>query len=382
MRIRAVRVAMAVSAMALVMSLAPAPVGSQVPVPVPLLRLTPVATLQMPVATATRPGDNALYVAEQTGRVMAIHDGVVDPAPALDLTGQISSGGERGLLGLVFSRDGSLMYVNFTDPAGDTRVSEFRMSGGRADHASRRDLLFIDQPFANHNGGALAFGPGGHLYIATGDGGSGGDPQNNGQSLNTLLGKILRIDPRPSGTAAYTIPAGNPFVGVAGARPEIWSYGLRNPWRFSFDRVTGDIWIGDVGQNLWEEIDYRPASSLGGENYGWRQMEGTHPYNGGTEPPNHVPPIHEYANDRGTCAVTGGYVYRGTRIPSLQGTYVYSDYCLGTLRGLRQVAGTKVSDADLGAAAPLVASFGEDGSGELYVLSLGGPVFRIDPVLV
>jgi glucose/arabinose dehydrogenase len=272
---------------------------------------------------AVRAGDPTLYVAEKVGRVRAIRGDGVDPRPVLDLSGQISLGGEQGLLGLAFSPDGRFLYVNYTDPAGDTHVTEFAMGNRSVDLASRRDVLFVDQPFSNHNGGNLVFGPDGYLYLGLGDGGSAGDPLGNAQSLGTLLGKMLRIDPRPGGGRPYRIPEDNPFVDREGARPEIWAYGLRNPWRYSFDRNTGDLWIGDVGQSAREEIDLQAAQSAGGENYGWDRLEGTLRFEG-SAPPNAVPPVFEYGRDQGGTVI-GGYVYRGRDIPGLNGTYLFGD---------------------------------------------------------
>ncbi|HEX9713666.1 MAG TPA: PQQ-dependent sugar dehydrogenase [Actinomycetota bacterium] len=339
--------------------------------------LTPVGVYAMPVDTAIRPGEDAIYIVEKVGLIHAIRGGIPDPIPVLDVSDEVSSSLEQGLLGLAFSPDGTNMYVNLTDPDGDTRVLEFAMDGGVADEASRRELMQLDQPFENHNAGHLAFGPDGYLYGTLGDGGSGGDPMGNGQNIGSLLGSIFRIDPTPTEDAAYTIPADNPFVGVEGAREEIWAYGLRNPWKFSFDRVTGDLWIADVGQNLWEEIDVQPADAGGGQNYGWNQMEATHPYEGGVEPDNHVPPVFEYGHEGGACSITGGYVYRGDAIPSLVGAYLYGDWCEGSVHALR-VGEDGAVDEDLGLDVPLLASFGEDPSGEVYALSLAGPVFRID----
>jgi glucose/arabinose dehydrogenase len=340
--------------------------------------LVEVAALDQPVAMAVRGGDDALYFAERTGKVRAIRGGGVDPAPVLDLSAQISLGSEQGLLGLAFSEDGRYLYVNFTDLAGDTHVSEFAMRGGRADPATRREVLFVDQPFSNHNGGNLVFGPDGYLYIGLGDGGSGGDPMGNGQSLNTLLGKMLRIDPRPDGDAQYSVPADNPFVGRPGARPEIWAYGLRNPWRYSFDRETGDLWIGDVGQDSWEEIDILPHGTRGGQNYGWNAMEGNHPY-GADLASAATPPIYENDHGDGRCALTGGYVYRGSAIQRLIGAYVFGDFCEGKLTALRLGGGAEVEAFSLGLVVPNLSSFGEDAQGELYVLSLSGEVFRLSP---
>jgi len=342
------------------------------------IHLVLVATLEQPLAMAMRSGDRSLYVAEKTGRIMAIRDGSVDPVPVLDLTSEVSLGGEQGLLGLAFSPSGRDVYVNYTDTNGDTRVAGYAMRNGRVDPASRRDVLFVDQPYANHNGGNLAFGPDGYLYIGLGDGGSGGDPQGNGQSLSTLLGKMLRIDPTPSGDRPYRIPSDNPFVDRSGARSEIWAYGLRNPWRYSFDRVTGDLWIGDVGQSAWEEVDVQLASSSGGENYGWNRMEGSHSYGGADPPANAVRPVYEYSHDHG-CVVTGGYVYRGKAIRDLDGAYVFADFCAGGLEALRLQDGRVIDQHSLGSVVPNLSSFGEDAQGELYAMSLSGGVFRLAP---
>src|SRR5712691_3658846 len=342
------------------------------------LRLVRVGSFDQPLAMAFRKGDPALYIAEKTGRVWAVRDGKPGSAPVLNLGGQVSGGGEQGLLGLAFSRDGRFLYVNYTDVSGNTHVTEFAWRNGRADPASRRDVLVVQQPFSNHNGGNLAFGPDGDLYIGLGDGGSEGDPQGNGQKLSTLLAKMLRIDPRPSGSAAYSIPQGNPFIGRAGARPEIWAYGLRNPWRYSFDRTTGDLWIGDVGQNQWEEIDFQRGGAGGGQNYGWNALEGTHRY-AGSPPSGAVPPVYEYSHSSGGCAVTGGYVYGGTTIPRLRGAYVFGDFCKGDVMGLRLVGERVAQVRALGVNVPALASFGEDQAGELYALSLQGALFRLAP---
>ena len=368
-------------ALSVVVALVVAGCGGARPAPsgIPSVRLVRIATLEHPLALAVRANDPALYVAEQAGRVVAIRDGTVDPDPVLDLIGQLLVGGEQGLLGLTFSPDGRFLYVDFTDVRGDTHVTEYAMRGGRADLASRRDVLVVPQPFANHNGGEVTFGPDGDLYVGLGDGGSEGDPQDNGQSLATLLGKVLRISPRPSDGRPYSIPSDNPFVGTVGARPEIWDYGLRNPWRFSFDARTGDLWIGDVGQNAWEEVDLEPAGSPGGVNYGWNRMEGSHPYDGGTPPPNAVAPVYEYSHDDGRCVVTGGYVYRGSAIPSLGGAYVFADFCAGRLEAIRVHDGRVTTHAYLGPTVPELASFGEDADGELYALSLAGDVYRLAP---
>jgi glucose/arabinose dehydrogenase len=343
--------------------------------------LVEVAVLDQPLAIAIRPDDPTLYVAEKTGRLIAIRGGSVDPNPVLDISRDVSLGGEQGLLGAAFSPDGKFLYVDYTDANGDTHVTEFAMDGRRADVGSRRDVLFVAQPYTNHNGGGLAFGPDGYLYIALGDGGSGGDPHGNGQSLSTLLGKLLRISPRPSGDQPYTVPADNPFVDDGDARPEIWAYGLRNPFRFSFDRATGDLWIGDVGQSAWEEVDMQPVDSRGGENYGWNVMEGDHEYGDTPGTPEMVPPIYEYANGEGACVVTGGYVYRGRAIPALQGAYVFGDFCGGRLEAIQVDDGQVIDHRFLGPDVANLSSFGEDASGELYALSLTGGVYKLSPVV-
>jgi len=341
------------------------------------VRLVRVAQLEQPVAMATRPGEKTLYLVEQVGRVRAVRGGKLDPTPVVDISSKVTAGGEQGLLGLAFSPDGRYLYLAYTDRDGDHQVSELTMRGQQADPASERSILHFEDPFANHNGGQLAFGPDRRLYIAFGDGGSGGDPLGNGQSLGTLLGKILRIDPRPSGGRPYGVPSDNPFVGRDGARSEIWDYGLRNPWRFSFDAATGDLWIGDVGQNSFEEVDYEPAGK-GGRNYGWNRREGRHPFNGGDRPDGAVEPVIEYGRGDG-CTVIGGFVYRGRRIPGLEGSYLYGDYCSGWVRAARASGGKVAEQRDLGLQVPSLSSLGADTDGELYALSLGGDVFRIAP---
>lgn len=339
------------------------------------IRLEEVAMLQQPLAMAVRPGDETLYVAQQTGQVVALGNGRA--TTILDLSDRVVSGGEQGLLGLTFSPDGSFAYVNFTDLDGDTHVTEFRMDGGRLDPGSGRDVLVIQQPFPNHNGGNVAFGPDGYLYVGMGDGGSAGDPMDNAQSLGSLLGKMLRIDPRPSRGRPYGIPEDNPFVGRQGARPEIWALGLRNPWRWSFDRETGDLWIGDVGQDAREEIDFQPASSRGGENYGWDGFEGTLEFEPPT-PDRAVRPVYDYPQELG-ASVIGGYVYRGTAIPGLQGAYLFGDFYNPDLRVLDVDGGRVRRHLTLDVEVEGLASFGEDADGELYALSLAGPVYRLVP---
>ncbi|MFH8442006.1 PQQ-dependent sugar dehydrogenase [Streptomyces sp. NPDC018026] len=337
--------------------------------------LTEVARAQNPTAGAAGPQDT-VWIAERAGTVRVFNDDGLGE-PVLDISDETTTDGERGLLGLAFDERFAHLYVSYTDLEGTSTVDEFAVQDGTVQEDTRRTVLTQEQPESNHNGGAITFGPDGYLYIALGDGGGGGDPQGNGQKLDTLLGKLLRIDPQ--GGDPYAIPEDNPFADDPDARGEIWSYGLRNPWRFSFDAASGDLLIGDVGQSEWEEIDWAPASSPGGENYGWSQMEGTHPFRGGTEPANHVPPIHEYDRTGLGCSVTGGYVYRGQAVPGLAGQYVYSDYCDGTLRSLEIEDGRVTAEHDLGVNGGEVVSFAQDGDGELYVLAIGGTVSRVDP---
>ena len=344
------------------------------------IRLTTIATgLEKPVGFSPRHGTNTLYIANQGGDIRAFAGGRLLPTRVLDLRGAVSGGNEQGLLGMTFSPDGSHLYVDFTDTAGDTHVQEFAMNGDVADVGSRRELLFVNQPFSNHNGGEVVIGPDEMLYIGLGDGGSAGDPMNNGQNNRQLLGKILRINPKATASGAYSVPADNPFVSNQQDRPEIWQWGLRNPWRFSFDRATGDLWIGDVGQGSYEEIDFAKAGA-GGINFGWSQREGLHQFKGPL-PAGAVDPVHEYSHADGGVSVTGGYVYRGKRIPNLVGAYLYADYSQGHIIALQQQRGRVVRVRDLNAVVDGgVSSFGQDNAGELYVLDLsGGSVLRIDP---
>ena len=343
------------------------------------VELTEIASgLDSPVAFAMRAGDDTLYIAEQTGRVRAIRNGGLEDDSVLDLSTDLTAGGEQGLLGICFSPGGDLLYVDFTDLDGNTRVQEFEMlADGTADESSRRELLRVEQPYANHNGGHVVFGPDGMLYIGLGDGGSAGDPHGNGQDLGALLGKILRIDPRPAGDAPYSVPSDNPFVGDNGARPEIWMYGLRNPWRFSWDRVTHDLWIADVGQDLWEEIDFAPAGKSG-LNFGWNAREGAHEYEG-SAPNGAIDPVSEYPHADGRVSITGGFVYRGDAIPDLVGAYVFADYAQGDVVAIIRDSGTAVAEHALGVNGGQVTSFGEGPTGEIYVLDINGRVMRLDP---
>jgi glucose/arabinose dehydrogenase len=328
-------------------------------------------------------GSGRVYIVGQTGRIsIAEAGGELLPEPFLDISDRVVAGGEQGLLGLAFHpsySDTGRFYVNYTDENGDTVIAEYRRVGERrADPASERVLFRIDQPYPNHNGGMLAFGPDGFLYIGMGDGGSGGDPHDNGQRLDTLLGKLLRIDVDRG--KPYGVPPDNPFVDDQGSRAEIWAFGLRNPWRFSFDRETGDLFIGDVGQNDFEEIDLLPAGTPAGANLGWRIMEASRCFaSDDCKAEGLVLPLAEYPTTEG-CAVTGGYVYRGTRFPALRGGYLYSDFCGG------QIWGLSASEARSGAAKSRlllqtelnIASFGEDEEGELYVTDLtGGAVYQV-----
>jgi glucose/arabinose dehydrogenase len=318
---------------------------------------------------------------------------VLLPAPFLDIRSLVASGGERGLLSVAFHpqfKTNGIFIVDYTrassTPAnvGDTVIARYTDPSPTSDVADRTSgwaLLTIKQPQPNHNGGLVKFGPDGYLYVGMGDGGAGGDvgsghaPEGNGQSVKTLLGKILRIE--VAATGPYTIPAGNPGLGQ-GSRPEIWAYGLRNPWRFSFDRATGDLYIADVGQNAWEEIDFQPGAGTGGVNYGWPLWEGQHRYRAGPARPGDTKPIAEYSHVGGACSITGGHVYRGAMIPALSGFYIFGDYCNGRLWTLVKFGGawrlSGLRDTPYS-----ISSFGEDEAGELYLLDHGGTVYRFDP---
>lgn len=369
------------------------PVEATEPTPTPLSELTlvlePVADgFDQPLYITGYPdGSGRLVVLEKTGRAWLLDDGVRSAAPFLDLSAAVSTQSEQGLLGMAFEPhfDGEgLVFVNYTRADGATVISSFSVLSDAADPASEYVWLTIPQPHANHNGGMIAFGPDGHLYIGMGDGGSGGDPQGNGQNPAGLLGKMLRIsvglDNSETRDTVYDIPDDNPFVGQAGWAPEIWAYGLRNPWRFSFDRKTGDLWIGDVGQNAWEEIDFLPAPLRAGANFGWAEWEGMHPYPPGSTPPvglaGLTDPVVEYDRQTGT-SVTGGYVYGGTDQPKLRGTYFYADFSFGRIWGLQRAAGGSVETRLLLDNDMLVSSFGEDEDGELYLVDFSGGVYRM-----
>ncbi len=355
--------------------------GSTPPEPLPDgLSVVPVVTgLTNPVFLTAPAGDSRLFIVEQPGRIRVVKNGTLLATPFLDIVARVGSGGERGLLGLAFHPQfatNGFFYVNFTDVNGHTRIERFHASSTSdvAGATSATLVLGYDQPFSNHNGGMILFGPDGMLWIGTGDGGDGNDPQDHSQRLNTLLGKMLRID--VAGTP-YSVPPDNPYVGTAGARTEIWGTGLRNPWRYSFDRTNGLLYVADVGQNAWEEVHVVPGSP-GGVNFGWRIMEGTHCR---TADPCDMTglniPVHEYSHADG-CSITGGFVYRGDAIPGIRGHYFYSDFCSGFLRSFNLFGGIVVDhrEWDVGALG-LVTSFGEDASGELYIMATNGTVYRL-----
>jgi glucose/arabinose dehydrogenase len=344
------------------------------------LALTPAFEAEAPIALTARPDSDVLYVAERAGTVRPVSGDTVGD-PILDISDEVVTGGEQGLLDIEFADDGGTLYVSYSiAPTGDSRVVAYTMDGDAVDTASRRELLAVEQPFANHNGGDIEIGPDGYLYFGLGDGGAAGDPYGNGQNTSVLLGKILRIDPTtPSGGKSYSIPPDNPFADGQGGAPEVWAYGVRNPWRFAFDPETDDLWIGDVGQNQFEEIDLLPAAEGGGKgvNLGWDQMEATHPFEGGTNPPGAVPPVYEYSHTDG-CSVTGGVVYRGAAIPGLGGAFLFTDYCHGTIRALRASGGETTEEHTYAeTTADNLVSFGVDNDGEVYVVSLDGPVYRL-----
>ncbi|MEO8348851.1 MAG: PQQ-dependent sugar dehydrogenase [Acidobacteriota bacterium] len=359
----------------------------------PEIFLEPLVTgLAQPTAIA-HAGDTRLFLTLQRGRIVVFESGAVRPTSYLDVTPLVGCCGERGLLGLAFHPrygENGLFFVNYTNTAGNTVVARYRVSSGDrnvADPSSGVTLLAINQPFANHNGGHLAFGPDGYLYIGMGDGGSANDPMCTGQRDDTLLGKMLRIDVDVNAGASpfYGIPPDNPFAAPGGARDEIWAKGLRNPWRYTFDRATGDLYIADVGQGSREEIDFQAAGSAAGENYGWKMMEGTLCTGGTSGCPTGVPacnapglvlPILEYSHSSGDCSVTGGYVYRGRLYPRFAGTYFYGDYCTGRIWGATRTGGAWTTRL-FSQRAPNLTTFGEDAAGELYLATEGGVLARV-----
>ncbi|HET6548074.1 MAG TPA: PQQ-dependent sugar dehydrogenase [Solirubrobacter sp.] len=349
------------------------------------VRLQKVGSFDSPLYVTAPPGDRRrVFVVEQGGKIRVIRGGRTLRKPFLDVSDKVSAGGERGLLSMAFAPDyarSGLFYVDYTDTDGNTRVVEYRRrSADVADPGSARQVLFQRQPESNHNGGLLLFGPDKLLYVGLGDGGGGGDmhgPIGNAQSLGTWLGKILRIDPRRSGSRPYSVPRSNPFVGRAGARPEIYSYGLRNPWRFSFDRRTGDLTIGDVGQNEVEEIDFVRRGRGRGANFGWRVFEGRARYTEGERAPGAIMPVITQSHSDGNCSITGGVVIRDPRLRAWRGRYVFGDLCRGVLQTavLRSGRARRLIDRKLEVSN--LSSFGEDALGRVYAVSLDGPVYRL-----
>ena len=349
------------------------------------LRAVQVASgLQNPVHVTTPPGDPRLFIVEQPGRIRILDEnGELLPQPFLDITDLVVDGGERGLLSIAFHPDyasNGRFFVNYTGEGGETRLERYSASSDpdRADPASAIEILTVPQPFSNHNGGQIAFGPDGMLYIGMGDGGGAGDPLEHGQNPATLLGAMLRIDVEDA--LPYAVPSDNPFVGAPGTRPEIWALGLRNPWRFSFDFVEGTLYIADVGQDRREEINAVTAAA-GGVNYGWNIMEGSACFDppSGCATTGLVVPVLEYANADGSCAITGGYVYRGAAITEIRGHYFYGDYCAGFVRSFRLSAQGELLDHREWALGSLgnITSFGRDSEGELYIVVMQGRIFRL-----
>jgi glucose/arabinose dehydrogenase len=351
------------------------------------VQLTHIATVSQPSHVAQPPADpRRLYVAEKRGRVRVIRDGQLLARPLLDVSRNVSTIGERGFFAIAFAPDfarSRLFYVDYSDRRGDLVVEEFRAdaAGERTVPGSARIVLRQAHPVSNHNGGQIEFGPDGFLYVGWGDGGGSHDhhgPYGNAQNLTSLLGKILRIDPRRKGRAPYSIPRDNPFVRRRGARKEIYSYGLRNPWRFSFDRETGDLAIADVGQDEFEEVDFAGRGRARGANYGWRVFEGD--LRETREPaPGAVAPVLTYPHTTGRCAITGGYVVRDPALAALAGWYVYGDFCTGQLSAALLRPGGASGDHPLGLRATSITSFGEDRAGHVYATSFQGGVFRLDP---
>ena len=350
------------------------------------VKLVSVGKFNMPLYVTAPPKDlRRVMVVQQGGRISVVRDGKTLSKPFLDISSRVTAGGEQGLLGLAFAPNyakSGLFYVYFTRRDGKQEVAELRRAtSDRANAGSIRSVLVMDDPEANHNGGQLNFGPDGLLYIGTGDGGGGGDQHGtigNAQNLGSLLGKILRIDPRRSGSKAYSVPASNPFVGRAGARREIYSYGLRNPWRFSFDRVAGDLIIGDVGESAVEEIDFTTIEQARGGNFGWRVREGNRQFSDESVD-GAIEPVIVRTHDEGWCSVTGGYVVRDPALSSLRGKYLYGDFCKGIIYGARLSSSGASGNARVAGLPQIAAlsSFGEDARGRIYVVSLGGAVSRI-----
>ncbi len=354
------------------------------------VRLAPVAQGFHRPLYVTHAGDESgrLFLLEQSGKIWILKDGLRSAQPFLDVSGLISQVAltnhytEQGLLGIAFHPDyaaNDIFFIYYTDRAGDTALARYQVSPSNpdlADPASAQIIFQLPQPYTNHNGGHIDFGPDGYLYVALGDGGAANDPLGAGQNRELLLGSILRLD--VASLLPYGIPPDNPFVGDANALDAIWAYGLRNVWRFSFDRATGDMYIADVGQNQWEEVNFQAADSLGGENYGWNVWEGNHYFAGGNAP-NHVPPFFEYSHIRGRCSVTGGYVYRGEAIPALQAVYFFGDYCSGDIWAAWRDPDLNWRAVEWKKTNFQISSFGEDENGELYVIDYRGALYRFEP---
>lgn len=348
------------------------------------LSLTPIVEGLKRPNHLTHAGDGSgrLFVVEQPGRIRIINDGDLLPTPFLDIVSIVGSeANEQGLLSIAFHPNyvnNGYFFLNYTNKDGDTTIARYQVSNNpdSADPNSAKIVLTIGQPYGNHNGGQIVFGPDGYLYVGMGDGGAANDPHDNGQKLDTLLGKILRLD--VDNADPYGAPQDNPFVNQADARPEIWSYGWRNPWRLSFDSATGDMYVADVGQNKYEEVHVELAGTPGGKNYGWRLMEGFHCFDPAECDPANLPvelPVTEYDHSQG-CSITGGYVYRGANYPELTGTYLYGDYCSGIVWGLRHEVDGSWSQAQLLDSDTNISSFGQDEAGEIYLIDHRGNVYQ------
>jgi len=342
------------------------------------LRLVKVGTFDTPTFVAAPRGDTSrLMVVEQAGRIRVVRNGRKLSRPFLDIRSDVSAGGERGLLSMAFAPDYATshrVYVYYTGRNGDVKIDELQASGDSADASTRRNVITIaHSTFPNHNGGQLEFGPDGKLYAGIGDGGSENDPNRNGQKLSTLLAKLIRIDPKPGG--GYSVPADNPFVGRSGVRPEIYAYGLRNPYRFSFDRLTGDLIVADVGQNKIEEVDFAARGKAAGANYGWSAFEGRNRFHGGAS--GTVFPVVQQSHSNGWCAIIGGYVVRDRALRGLYGRYIYGDNCKTGIRSVKLSPGRASGDRRISLAVPALSSFGEDARGRVYATSLNGQVYRL-----
>ncbi len=364
----------------------PTPTPTITPIPenpVQSISLEPIISGLIQPLYVTHAFDDRLFIVEQAGTIRIFQNGELLSTPFLDILDPVgSNSNEQGLLGLAFHpnyQENGYFFLDYTDVNGNTNIARYRVSSDHnvADPTSEQILLTIPQPFANHNGGMIAFGPDGYLYIGMGDGGSQGDPQGNGQNPGTLLGSILRLDV-DSADGSYTIPADNPFVDDPNARPEVWSIGLRNPWRFSFDRLTNDLFIADVGQNTWEEVNWLAGSTPGGQNLGWNNMEGQHCYTANCNPASFVLPVFEYNHTQG-CSITGGYIYRGQQFLSLYGNYFAADFCSGLIWGIFQQPDGRWESTIVHQSGLPINSFGEDVNGELYVVARTGQILQVRP---